>query len=121
MVDIQDARWGPDAYDLASLLRDAYVDIQEDWVEPLIRHYLDQLDDAPSYDEFRQRFDIVAAQRMLKALGTFGYQIAVLGNRRYESAISRTTARLRRLLTQRHETRFVHEKLAAAGLFGKPD
>ena len=30
MVDIQDARWGPDAYDLASLLRDGYIEIDEE-------------------------------------------------------------------------------------------
>jgi len=116
MVDIQDARWGPDSYDLASLLRDAYVDIPEDWIEPLIRHYLDHLDDAPPYDEFRRRFDIVAAQRMLKALGTFGYQITSLGRDRYAGAIPRTLARLRTLLPQRDETRALHRHLSGAGL-----
>ena len=35
MVDIQDARWGPDTYDIASLLRDAYVDLTEDEVDRL--------------------------------------------------------------------------------------
>ena len=35
MVDIQDARWGPDTYDLASLLRDAYVDLSEREVDDL--------------------------------------------------------------------------------------
>ena len=116
MVDIQDARWGPDSYDLASLLRDAYVDIPEEWTEPLIRHYLDHLDEAPPYDEFKQRFDLVAAQRMIKALGTFGYQIAALGRTRYESAIPRTLTRLRALLPQRDETRPLHEALDSADL-----
>jgi len=120
MVDIQDARWGPDSYDLASLLRDAYVDIPEEWVEPLIRHYLDHLDAALPYDEFKQRFEIVAAQRMLKALGTFGYQIAVLGRRRYESAIPRTVTRLRKLLPLCSQTRTLHADLASAGLLDAP-
>ena len=116
MVDIQDARWGPDSYDLASLLRDGYVDIPEEWIEPLIRHYLDHLDDGPPYDEFKRRFDIVAAQRMLKALGTFGYQIATLERTRYASAIPRTLGRLRDLLPQRDETRNLHAALTATNL-----
>ena len=116
MVDIQDARWGPDSYDLASLLRDGYVDIPEDWIEPLIRHFLDHLDDAPPYDAFKRRFDIVAAQRMLKALGTFGYQTASLGRTRYASAIPRTLDRLRTLLPQLDETRDLHAALTAAHL-----
>ena len=29
LIDFQDARMGPDTYDLASLLRDAYVDLNE--------------------------------------------------------------------------------------------
>ncbi len=29
MIDFQDARLGPDTYDLVSLLRDSYVDLTE--------------------------------------------------------------------------------------------
>lgn len=94
MVDIQDARWGPDSYDLASLLRDAYADLEESEVEPLIRLYLGALADPPPYESFRTRFDLVAAERMIKALGTFGYQVAVRGSDRYRPAITRTLARL---------------------------
>ncbi len=98
MVDIQDARWGPDSYDLASLLRDAYVDPDDDWVEPLIDLYLEALPRPPERTAFLRRFEVVGAQRMLKALGTFGYQIAVRGNERYRDAIPRTVARLRKVL-----------------------
>src|SRR6185436_15539335 len=35
MIDFQDARMGPDTYDLASLLRDSYVDLSEDRVDEL--------------------------------------------------------------------------------------
>ncbi len=104
MVDIQDARWGPDSYDLASLLRDAYVDVPEELVERMIRLYGRHLSKPPDPEAFRRRFDIVAAQRMIKALGTFGYQIAVRGRRRYEDAVPRTLRRLSRLLPRRPET-----------------
>jgi aminoglycoside/choline kinase family phosphotransferase len=98
MVDIQDARWGPDSYDLASLLRDAYVDIEEERIEPLIGSFISALDEPPDPSSFRRRFDTVSLQRMIKALGTFGYQTAVRGSDRYLGAIRRTTGRLRRLL-----------------------
>lgn len=95
MVDIQDARWGPDSYDLASLLRDAYAEIDEEWIDPLIALYLGALDEPPEPAAFNRRFEIVAAQRMLKALGTFGYQRCVVGSNRYDEALRRTAERLK--------------------------
>ena len=92
MVDIQDARWGPDTYDLASLLRDAYVDIDEREVEAGLQTF------SAGDPAVRDRFHVVATQRMIKALGTFGYQVARLGRTRYESAIPRTIGRLRATL-----------------------
>jgi aminoglycoside/choline kinase family phosphotransferase len=98
MVDIQDARWGPDTYDLASLLRDAYVDLDDAEVDGLFACYAAALPDSPELGSLRKRFDRVAIQRMIKALGTFGYQISVLGRERYRTAIPRTVERLRLLL-----------------------
>ena len=40
IIDFQDARMGPDTYDLASLLRDSYVDFTEERVDELIRGFL---------------------------------------------------------------------------------
>jgi aminoglycoside/choline kinase family phosphotransferase len=116
LVDIQDARWGPDSYDLASLLRDAYVEIDESWVEPLIKAYCSGLPRPPDPHRFRQRFDLVAAQRMIKALGTFGHQIAVRGNRRYLDAARRTITRLRGTLPASEQTGRLAERMSAAGL-----
>lgn len=99
MVDIQDARWGPDTYDLASLARDAYVEIPEKWVNLALDRYLGELDTPPAAG-FRQRFQVVSAQRMLKALGTFGYQTVERRSDRYREPIPRTLARLRALLPE---------------------
>ena len=40
IIDFQDARMGPDTYDLVSLLRDSYVDFTEQQVEELIAFFL---------------------------------------------------------------------------------
>jgi hypothetical protein len=119
MVDIQDARWGPDSYDLASLLRDAYVDIEENWIEPLIATYLQHLQSPPPAQEFRERFHTVSLQRMIKALGTFGYQAGTLGRSRYLTAIPRTIARLKCQVVERPENARLARCLEQAGVFSE--
>jgi aminoglycoside/choline kinase family phosphotransferase len=116
LVDIQDARWGPDTYDLASLLRDAYVDLGDAEVDTLFDAYSKRFAGASDRGARRARFELVSAQRMIKALGTFGYQVAVLGRDRYRSAVPRTVNRLARLLPARPMTAALAETLGAAGL-----
>jgi len=116
MVDIQDARWGPDAYDLASILRDAYIDIDDGWVDSLIDRYLASVANRPDPAAFRRRFRFVAGQRMLKALGSFGWLTTAKGTGRYLDAIPRTLARLDRLLSGDEETRELHGLLDRSGL-----
>lgn len=120
MVDIQDARWGPDAYDLASLLRDAYAEIDQAWITPLVERYLAELAVPPQPGAFRRRFELVAAQRMIKALGTFGYQVAVRGDSRYAPPIPRTLARLRDVLPALQDVPQVAERFGATGLLEIP-
>jgi aminoglycoside/choline kinase family phosphotransferase len=66
IIDFQDARMGPDTYDLASLLRDSYVDFTEDEVEELIAFFLALKGERETSIEFRRRFDLMALQRNLK-------------------------------------------------------
>jgi aminoglycoside/choline kinase family phosphotransferase len=89
MIDFQDARLGPDTYDLASLLRDSYVDVTERELDDLIAYFL-ALSGIADAVEFRRRFDLMAVQRNLKALGTFGFQAAVRGNATYIQYMPRT-------------------------------
>ena len=96
IIDFQDARLGPDTYDLASLLRDSYVDLDEPTVEELLAYFL-ALTGRASGDagEFRRRFDLMSLQRNLKALGTFGYQTTTRGNPVYIQYIPRTLNHVR--------------------------
>lgn len=99
IIDYQDARMGPDTYDLASLLRDSYVDLPEARVDELIRSFLKLGGVAhatpEAYSEYRRRFDLMSVQRNLKALGTFGHQTTSRSNPVYIQYIPRTLSYLR--------------------------
>jgi aminoglycoside/choline kinase family phosphotransferase len=76
VLDFQDAFIGPVTYDLASLLRDCYIDWPEEWVTELATYYLSRLHENKyllnvKRDEFLFGFDCVSMQRHLKALITF--------------------------------------------------
>jgi N-acetylmuramate 1-kinase len=95
IIDYQDARMGPDTYDLVSLLRDSYVDFTEPQVDQLMAFFLalrrSRTDGgAVTESEFHRRFDLMALQRNLKALGTFGFQTSSRGNPVYIQYIPRT-------------------------------
>jgi aminoglycoside/choline kinase family phosphotransferase len=90
IIDFQDARLGPDTYDLVSLLRDSYVDLPERTVDELIAYFLALQRRTSDHAEFRRRFDLMALQRNLKALGTFGYQTTARRNPVYIQYMPRT-------------------------------
>ncbi len=95
IIDFQDARMGPDTYDLVSLLRDSYVDLTSRQVDELIAYFLALKHGAKGVSadeeaEFRRRFDLMALQRNFKALGTFGYQTVSRANSVYIQYMPRT-------------------------------
>ena len=97
VIDFQDARLGPGTYDLVSLLRDCYVDLPDDLTAALTRRFLDAVP-AQRTGNFQARFDLMSVQRHLKALGTFGHQVARLGRGHFAEPVPRTLAYLRRTL-----------------------
>jgi len=100
MVDFQDARLGPDTYDLASLLRDSYVTIEGTMERRLIDYFREHGGLPGESDRsFDRRFAFTAVQRNLKAIGTFSYQTAVRGNQRYAGSIATTWRHLRPALS----------------------
>lgn len=112
IIDFQDARMGPDTYDLVSLLRDSYVDFTEAQVDELIALFValrgkrtlsrgaaasgqaagpaDAHTASPLSEDFRRRFDLMSVQRNLKALGTFGFQTISRANTVYIQYMPRT-------------------------------
>jgi aminoglycoside/choline kinase family phosphotransferase len=76
VLDFQDAVYGPVTYDLASLLRDAYIQWDEDFVLDWVVRYWQSAKGAglpvnPDIDAFYRDVEYMALQRHLKILGIF--------------------------------------------------
>jgi aminoglycoside/choline kinase family phosphotransferase len=113
IIDFQDARMGPDTYDLVSLLRDSYLDLPEQVVGELIAYFLALKGSPETEQSFRPRFDVMALQRNLKALGTFGYQTTARRNPVYIQYIPRTLRYVRGNLEQLPQFGRLRELLSA--------
>lgn len=84
IVDWQDSRFGPPAYDAASLLRDSYRDSGTGW-EDRAKRFVMMKGDMNMFQMARS-----ACQRSLKALGTFGFHYRKTGDTSYLACIPRT-------------------------------
>jgi hypothetical protein len=111
-IDFQDARLGPATYDLASLLRDSYVDFEEDFVAERAEEFRQRALPGEAKDVLARRFELTSVQRNLKALGTFGYMATVRQNPVYLQYVPRTLANARRNLLRHSELRGLHRVLA---------
>jgi len=96
LIDFQDARMGPYTYDAASLLRDSSLELDPSLVERMIERLRRSLD-LPA-EEFRRDFDLMALQRNIKDLGTFGYMATARGRREYLEYVPRTVDFIRHTL-----------------------
>jgi N-acetylmuramate 1-kinase len=98
IIDFQDARMGLPQYDAVSLLRDSYVTLDSGVFDYLKNYFYEGGKDMGIHsmgsDEFNYYFDIMAFQRNVKALGTFGFQASARGNKKYERYIRPTAAYL---------------------------
>jgi N-acetylmuramate 1-kinase len=109
IIDFQDARWGPASYDLVSLLKDS-IELEDVETEVLIDYYLSRMAGviSPADELFRREFHLMAIQRLLKALGTYGYQITTRGNFIYEQYIAGSLHRLIDALQVIPEFPYIH-------------
>ncbi len=74
IIDFQDAVIGHPAYDLASLLQDARVDVDEETERRMLEYYFEERqkdDESFDRDAFEECYAILAAQRLTKILGIF--------------------------------------------------
>ena len=76
ILDFQDALYGPITYDLVSLLKDAYIEWEEERVLDWVIRYWEKAKKTgmpvnPDIDLFYKDFEFMGVQRHLKVLGIF--------------------------------------------------
>jgi N-acetylmuramate 1-kinase len=101
LLDFQDAVMGPPAYDLASLLQDARVDVPEPMEVSLLGRYVTRRNDADPYFDpatFLRIYATLAAQRASKILGIFSRLDRRDGKPQYLRHIPRVWGYLQRSL-----------------------
>jgi hypothetical protein len=101
LIDFQDAVIGPPAYDLASLLQDARVDVPDDLEMRLMALYVRRRAAASSgfdAERFAASYAAVAAQRATKILGIFARLDKRDGKPQYLGHLPRIERYLRRNL-----------------------
>ena len=99
LIDFQGMRPGLAEYDLASLLYDPYLTMSRDECVELLEYYetVRQRGGAGVAKDFREVFRLCAMQRLMQALGAYGFLGLVKGNKAFLAHIPAAMASLRAL------------------------
>lgn len=123
VIDFQDARLGAIQYDLVSLIRDSYVNMNDEMANTLINYYLEKAADYLPQDFSKEHFDLIyeiqTIQRCFKACGSFASFYQTRNDKRYLKYITHTLKRVLKSLTLFPEYRTFVDVLIDAGAFEK--
>jgi aminoglycoside/choline kinase family phosphotransferase len=103
VIDFQDALMGPPTYDLASLLRDSYVAL-DDKEE---KHFLDYFEKNSKTPLDRELFNLTSLQRNMKAAGRFYYISIVKKKDTHLPYVAPTLKRIFKTLKDLNELRLL--------------
>lgn len=100
-IDFQDARVGPNTYDIVSLLEDCYFQYTDDEKDELKKYFLkiSQVQE----ETFEKKYNFTAIQRIFKALGSFAYLKIEKNKNQYEKNIGLAFENLRKILEKTPE------------------
>src|SRR4051812_35334356 len=88
LIDFQGMRPGLPQYDIASLLYDPYVELSESERAELLQYYKDRTNcEAADSSEFDEILNLCAMQRLMQALGAYGFLGLVKGQSGFLSHI----------------------------------
>lgn len=119
VIDFQDARLGPIQYDLVSLFRDSYVNMNDETAGVLINYYLDGakqfLPTSFSRGHFDEIYELQTVQRCFKACGSFSSFYMQRKDTRYLKYIGHTLKRVLKSLTHFPEYKVFSDILLDSG------
>lgn len=116
IIDFQDCRMGIPQYDLVSLLDDCYYKLHPENYARLKRYYWDKFMNQralqTSWDEFIYLYDMMALQRIFKALGSFGYISKTKNNPKFIRYVGYSFENLRTILYRHSQLSPLRKTLA---------
>ncbi len=103
LIDFQGAKMGPLTYDLASLLYDCYIVLEDELRESLFLYYINQrekiLNIYQDRDKLKSLFIRSALQRNMQALGAFSFLTLIKKKKEFEKFIPTGIEYLKQNLT----------------------
>ena len=121
VIDFQDARMGTPLYDLVSLLEDCYYQLNQSNKEKLILYYYQEyflkIDPNKSIEQFMYVYDMMAIQRVFKAIGSFAYIYADRKDLRYVKYIGYAFEKVRSFMLS-HEDFSKERKILSSLYYG---
>jgi aminoglycoside/choline kinase family phosphotransferase len=107
VIDFQDARLGPVQYDLVSLLKDSYVELDNNLADHLLKYYLSErsrvYEPIKDLKHFNYIYEIQSVQRCFKACGSFASFFVMRNDTRYLKYIKNTLDKVRYSLNDLNE------------------
>ena len=97
LIDYQGLRWGLPEYDLASMIYDPYSEFTAAETDDLIAFYFslkEEAGDSESKADFEKRLTQCAMQRLMQALGAYGFLSEVKGKTEFLAHIPTAKKRL---------------------------
>lgn len=123
IIDFQDARLGPAQYDLVSLFKDSYVDMNDEFAGKLMSYYLQNSNvrKQKGFDEehFFKMYELQSLQRCFKACGSFASFMNTRQDRRYLKYLTPTLKRVMKSLTHFPQYSVLNNLLLDAGALEK--
>lgn len=113
VIDFQDAMLGLPQYDFVSLIEDPYVNLSSD-VRRRLKTYCFQKEhevDGISEADFDRLYALCAYQRLIKAMGTYGFQITCRNNTGFIPSIHAAAAAIEHVANLTPETAASRETL----------
>lgn len=123
VIDFQDARLGPIQYDLVSLLKDSYVDLQPNIADNLLKYYLSErtrvYKPVEDMQHFNEIYEIQSIQRCFKACGSFASFFVIRNDTRYLKYIQHTLLKVKQSLAKNPQYKNFYEILEKHKVFEK--
>ncbi|MFH0813448.1 MAG: phosphotransferase [Pseudomonadota bacterium] len=117
ILDFQGGRKGLLQYDLASLLKDAYIVLSERTQKNLIAFYLEKVSEQGiminDFEQFYETFVLAGLQRNMQALGAFSYLSLVKGKLWFQQYIPAGAHHLHTALQKRSDFPFLSALVGA--------